>query len=213
MSIFEAKEWWGTKVGNNEEFDSNSICIENIDNETNGKLKIIVSSFQGMLRIYEPTFGEFRADNLLYEKNYNFCINQISSGSFIINCLDKQLAILTPKKLMIYSFQNLKSVNSSVKLCFEHKLKRNGSSFCTGRIGERNYDLLFVQSIDGAISIFEQDTEINTIIMSELVFPGPMSFFPKKELLIFTNTAYELEAYNYANLATTMNSNTESIFF
>ena len=34
MSIFQAKEWWTAKVGNNEEFDYNSICIANVDNDT-----------------------------------------------------------------------------------------------------------------------------------------------------------------------------------
>jgi hypothetical protein len=33
MSIFQIKELWGTRVGNSEEFDRNSICIGNLDNE------------------------------------------------------------------------------------------------------------------------------------------------------------------------------------
>lgn len=32
MSIFQIKEIWATNVGNNEEFDKNSICIGNVDN-------------------------------------------------------------------------------------------------------------------------------------------------------------------------------------
>jgi hypothetical protein len=33
MSIFQIKELWGTRVGNSEEFDHNSICLGNLDNE------------------------------------------------------------------------------------------------------------------------------------------------------------------------------------
>ena len=55
MSIFQAKEWWTAKVGEDEEFDHNSICIANIDNNREtGEDKIVVGSFQGKLRIYKP---------------------------------------------------------------------------------------------------------------------------------------------------------------
>jgi len=42
MSIFEIKEWWATKVGNNEEFDTNLIAVGNIDNSVQPKNKIIL---------------------------------------------------------------------------------------------------------------------------------------------------------------------------
>ena len=67
MSIFQIKELWSTNVGNNEEFDKNSICIGNVDNTDSRENKIVVGrnfkkmsycsfigSFEGMLRIYLP---------------------------------------------------------------------------------------------------------------------------------------------------------------
>ena len=42
MSIFQIKELWSTNVGNNEEFDKNSICIGNVDNTDTRENKIIV---------------------------------------------------------------------------------------------------------------------------------------------------------------------------
>lgn len=54
MSIFEVKEWWATKVGNDEEFDSNLIAVGNIDNSSPPQNKIVVASFEGFLRIYHP---------------------------------------------------------------------------------------------------------------------------------------------------------------
>ena len=54
MSIFSAKEWWSTTVGDNEEFDHNSIWIGNVDNDPSGEPKIVVGSFEGKLRIYKP---------------------------------------------------------------------------------------------------------------------------------------------------------------
>jgi len=40
MSIFQIKELWGTRVGNSEEFDKNSICIGNLDGARPPSVKI-----------------------------------------------------------------------------------------------------------------------------------------------------------------------------
>lgn len=201
MSIFEAKEWWSTTISNNEEFDGNSITVENIDNENPAKNKICVSSFSGFLRVYEPTFGVNRVENLLYEKYYDNPILQINSGNLMINSPDKQLAILQSKRLFVVQFFNLRGA-TSVKMCYEHKLVRNGFNFCLGRIGEKNYDMVFVQSIDGVISIYEQDSLVNSISISEIIFPGPIAVLSRKDYFLISNTAYEVECYSYNNLAT-----------
>jgi Bardet-Biedl syndrome 9 protein len=207
MSIFEVKEWWSTNISKDEEFDGNSVCIDNIDNENLNKNKICVSSFKGILRIYEPTFGSTRVDNLLFEKQLDMPIIQIGSGNFVINANDKQLAVLQAKKLIVYQFYNLRT-GVSTKTCYEHKLVRNAFNFCIGRIGEKNYDFIFVQSVDGVISIFEQDAIVNHVSLNEVIFPGPIGFLSRKDHLLVSNTAYEVECYSYNNLATT-NSKSE----
>ena len=201
MSIFEAKEFWSTSVGNSEEFDSNCITIGNIDNEIPQKQKIAVSSFSGILRVYEPSFGLFRQENLLFEKNYDSPILQISLGSFIINSNEKQLAILFSKKLVVVQFFNLRGI-TSFKTCFEHKLSRNGFNFCTGKIGEKSNDILFIQSVDGTISIFEQDSLVNAFTLNELILPGCIAFLNRKDYFIISNPGYEIECYSYNNIAT-----------
>ncbi len=202
MSIFEAKEWWSTIISNKEEFDTNSICVDNIDNETPSKNKIIIGSFSGFLRIYEPHFGHFKPDDLLYEKFYENPILQVSTGNFIINSPDKQLAILQNKKLIVIQLFNLRNI-TQIKNCYDHKLNRNAFNFCLGRIGDRNYDIIFVQSVDGVISIYEQDSLVNMIALSEVIIPGPINFLTRKESFLISNTNYEIECYSYNNLATT----------
>jgi len=63
MSIFQIKEVWGTRVGNNEEFERNSICIQGSYASENkiivGKYSIVdkenyLGSFEGYLRVYRP---------------------------------------------------------------------------------------------------------------------------------------------------------------
>jgi hypothetical protein len=36
MSLFQVREWWMTKVGENEEFDMGSMAIGNLDNDPSG---------------------------------------------------------------------------------------------------------------------------------------------------------------------------------
>lgn len=34
MSLFKARDWWSTTVGEEEEFDLGCLCVTNIDNAT-----------------------------------------------------------------------------------------------------------------------------------------------------------------------------------
>ncbi len=36
MSLFKARDWWGTIVGEQEEFDTGCLCLANIDNSSSG---------------------------------------------------------------------------------------------------------------------------------------------------------------------------------
>ena len=35
MSLFKAREWWSTTVGEEEDFDQGCLCVANIDNSEN----------------------------------------------------------------------------------------------------------------------------------------------------------------------------------
>lgn len=95
MSLFKAREWWQTKAGNDEEFDQGLLCVANIDNApdkqrtahantcTDNAAKIIVGSFQGMLRIYAPRQQEFHPEDLMLEIDLGLPILQIEAGMFL----------------------------------------------------------------------------------------------------------------------------------
>ena len=68
MSLFSTHEIWCATIGSNEEFDQGTMCVANIDNESNGSQKIITGSFQGVLRIYYPRGGEYRIEDLMVEQ-------------------------------------------------------------------------------------------------------------------------------------------------
>ena len=125
---------------------------------------------------------------------------QTETGNFsITNNNITNLAVLLIHKLIVYKFTDFLPGTEIIE--FEHTLKRNGHNLTKARVGGKTYDIIFVQSIDGAVSIYEGDTHINTVILSEVLFPGPLGYSSKKDSLVISNTAYEIECYSFNNLA------------
>ena len=206
MSIFESKEFWSTTVSKNkdEEFDRNSISIGNIGSDST-KNKICVGSFSGNLRIYSPSFGNISPNTLIFEKKMEEPILQTETGNFSqMNGNMTHLAILLIHKLVIYRFTDFKPGTEIIE--YEHKLRRNGHNLTKARVGDKNYDIIIVQSIDGALSIYEGENFINMVILSEVYFPGQIGYLNKKDSIIVSNTAYEIECYSFNNIASLKNS-------
>ena len=204
MSIFESKEFWSTSVTKDkeEEFDRNSISTGILDQSQ--KTCISVGSFSGNLRIYSPSFGDNTSNTLKFSKKFEEPILETEIGNFTRanNNID-QLAILLIHKLLVIKFKDFKPGTESLE--FEHKLKRNGHNLTKARVGDKNYDIIFVQSIDGAISIYEGENFINIVVLSEVYFPGQIGYLNQKDSLIISNTAYEIECYSFNSLATLKN--------
>ena len=204
MSIFESKEFWSTSVTKDkeEEFDRNSISTGILD--MSQKTCISVGSFSGNLRIYSPSFGDNTSNTLKFSKKFEEPILQTEIGNFTRanNNID-QLAIILIHKLLVIKFKDFKPGTESLE--FEHKLKRNGHNLTKARVGDKNYDIIFVQSIDGAISIYEGENFINIVVLSEVYFPGQIGYLNQKDSLIISNTAYEIECYSFNSLATLKN--------
>ena len=202
MSIFESKEFWSASVSKNkeEEFDHNSISIGNIGTSDPSKNYICVGSFMGNLRIYLPSFGNNSPNTLIFEKKLEEPILQTETGNFsITNNNITTLAVLLIHKLIVYKFTDFLPGTETIE--FEHRLKRNGHNLTKARVGGKNYDIIFVQSIDGAVSIYEGDSNINNVLLSEVIFPGPLGYLSNKDSLVISNTAYEIECYSFNNLA------------
>ena len=210
MSIFESKEFWSTTVSKNkeEEFDRNSISTGIL--EQSKKTCISVGSFSGYLHIYIPSFGDNTPNTLKFSKKFEEPILQTEIGNYSrANNNIEQLAILLIHRLIVIKFRDFKPGNDSIE--YEHKLKRNGHNLIKARVGDKNYDIIFVQSIDGAISIYEGENFINMVVLSEVIFPGQMGYLNQKDSLIISNTAYEIECYSFNSLATLKNDNASQI--
>jgi hypothetical protein len=147
MSIFQAKEWWSCNVGENEEFDHNSICIANIDNEkgSNAEEKIVVGSFEGKLRVYKPNRkrnNAYHVEDLIIEKDMGYPILQVAAGKFCkgvpaLGGAGICLAILSTRLISLQTVQSTASFSKLTELqC--HKLDRNAFNFIHGSFGNEN---------------------------------------------------------------------------
>ena len=178
--------------------------------EQSKKTCISVGSFSGNLHIYIPSFGDNTPNTLKFSKKFEEPILQTEIGNYSrANNNIEQLAILLIHRLIVIKFRDFKPGNDSIE--YEHKLKRNGHNLIKARVGDKNYDIIFVQSIDGAISIYEGENFINMVVLSEVIFPGQMGYLNQKDSLIISNTAYEIECYSFNSLATLKNDNASQI--
>lgn len=198
MSLFQNKEWWTTKVGEAEEFDSHHLCISSIIPSLPDESQIIVGSLQGKLRIYAPHYAPFKMEDLLFEKDFQMPIIQIASGNFSFANSNAVLCVLFFKKLNVIQFFLSKSSGGNLipKLCYDANLPRNAYNMVHGHFGRGGEkELICVQSCDGVLMIYEQENLISITQMNDFVIPSPILWVEPINCFILQNSAYELECY------------------
>jgi Bardet-Biedl syndrome 9 protein len=220
MSLFQAREWWATTSGDGEEYDNGCVCVANVDNDESGDEKIVTGSFQGTLRVFYPRQPDFRIEDLIMERELDAPIIQIEAGRFIPNSNQLGIAVLHPRKLVIYTLQAMGGGGSSasyfeLQKSYEHSLGKGGEHFtaynmCYGSFGGAyGRDLICVQSMDAQLQVFEQDSQAFTRQLRSLV-PGPLCYAPKIDAIITATTKLQVECYKYQVLASSTAIQTKS---
>ena len=88
-------------MGASEEFHNKSICVANVDNSNPPLDKIIVGSFEGILRIFSPRPRPFRIEDVIIEKDLLAPILQVDCAPKLVsaNLVQKHLdAAIDPEK-------------------------------------------------------------------------------------------------------------------
>jgi len=67
--------------------------------------------------------------------------------------------------------------------------------------GESSRDLILVQSMDGRITIFEQETHAFTRRLNNVLVPGPIIYVPKIDSFVTATSTLHVECYKYQVLA------------
>jgi Bardet-Biedl syndrome 9 protein len=92
MSLFKTRDWWSTTCGEGEVFDHGCLKLSNINDNPEKKDLIIVGSYNGLLRVYNPSVvkdkngninNAFKAHDLIIEKSFPAPILQVETGRFV----------------------------------------------------------------------------------------------------------------------------------
>ncbi|XP_054477233.1 protein PTHB1 isoform X2 [Anoplopoma fimbria] len=219
MSLFKARDWWSAALGEGEEFDQGCLCVGDVDNSGTGHDKVVVGSYMGMLRIFSPhannkTSEGALAEALLLEVQLQNAIVQVEVGKFV-SCSDLlHLAVLHPRKCSIYSVSgtagNVEHGDQyQLKLVYEHNLKRTVCNMTYGTFGGvTGHHSLCLQSMDGMLMFFEQDSYTFGRFLPGFLLPGPLVYNPRTDSFLTVSSARQLESYKYETLAVATDAET-----
>ena len=181
MSLFRMREWWGTTPGANEEFGGGCVAVGNLDNAADGTMKIATGSFSGMLRLYAPREMNFRVEDVMLESELDAPILQLAAGHLLSDANRTALAVLHPRCLAVYSVSAVAQPGSpgsnaqyySLTLAYEHQLERPACNMVHGAFGGTyGHELICVQSMDGLLTVIEQDRINLERKLSRFLLPG-----------------------------------------
>ncbi|XP_039302648.1 protein PTHB1 isoform X2 [Solenopsis invicta] len=215
MSLFKTKEWWRTQCGVHESFDRRSLLIAPLFG-VDRKDIIIVGSHGGYLRMYSPSSqwidetkspSGYKSSDLIIETQIGDCIIDMKAGKFVSGSQTTRLAVLTSKKLVIYSIiLRQGSVehgdHCDLETAYEHLLPRFPASLTTGPFGGvRGRDFLCVQCLDSTLLFYEQETPTFNLVLGNRLLPEPIIYVSRNDIFVTPSSSWILECYRYKNMA------------
>ncbi|XP_054754048.2 protein PTHB1-like isoform X1 [Lytechinus pictus] len=218
MSLFKARDWWTTTVGSGEVFDQGSLAVAKIDGNSASHDKIVVGSLNGVLRIYQPQPSKgdnLKAEDVVLEAQLQQPILQVETGRFVSASESVHLSVLHPRKLAIYSVHGVTGAvehgsQYHLKLMYEHNLQRTAHSLVVGPFGGvKGKDFLCVQSMDGTVSFFEQESFAFSRFLPGFLLPGPIKYIPRTDSFVTVSSSWQVESYKYQVLAVASDSKTK----
>ncbi|XP_040404780.1 protein PTHB1 isoform X7 [Cygnus olor] len=205
MSLFKARDWWSTTLGEKEEFDQGCLCVADVDNS--GQDKIIVGGYMGYLRIFHPhpvkPGDDMQAEDLLLEVQLQEPILQVEVGKFVSGTEGLHLAVLHCRKLCVYAVSgtqgNVEHGNQyQIKLMYEHNLQRTACNMTYGPFGGvKGRDLICIQSMDGMLMLFEQESYAFGRFLPGFLLPGPLTYSSRTDSFITVSSCQQVESYKY----------------
>lgn len=195
------------KPDGDEETHQGNMCVANIDNAQDGADKLVTGSFQGLLRIYYPRQAGFRVTDLMLEQNLEEPILQVAAGRFSSNTNGVALAVLHPRRLVVYTVSAMKGQDNEtsyydLKRAYVHNLDRTAYNFCYGSFGKgHDSDYICVQSMDGQLQMIEQERLAFSRFLNNFLCPGPLDYVPEIDAFVTMNSNMELQCYKYQMLS------------
>ncbi|ROL43071.1 Protein PTHB1 [Anabarilius grahami] len=218
MSLFKARDWWALTLGEGEEFDQGCLCVGDVDNSGSGYDKIVVGSFMGMLRIFSPHPAKpdelTEADAQLLEVQFPEPVIQVELGKFVSCSELLHLAVLHPRKLSVYAVSgtagNVEHGDQyQLRLVYEHNLQRTACNMTYGPFGGvTGHHFICIQSMDGMLMFFEQESYGFGRFLPGFLLPGPLSYCIRTDSFITVSSTRQVECYRYETLAVATDADT-----
>ena len=211
MSLFTAREWWGVTPGINEDFGGGCVTVGNIDNAADGALKIAIGSFSGLLRLYFPRQAKYCVEDLMLESTLEAPILQLDTGQVLSNSNRIALAVLHPRLVAVYAVSAVggdKELGScsdasyfKLSKVFEHVLARPACNFAHGTFGGGyGHEQICVQSMDGVLTVIEQERVVVERQLSKFLLPGPLIYCAKADMFLTFSSRMEIECFKYGSI-------------
>uniref|UniRef100_A0A673JN48 Bardet-Biedl syndrome 9 n=1 Tax=Sinocyclocheilus rhinocerous TaxID=307959 RepID=A0A673JN48_9TELE len=197
MSLFKARDWWASVLGEGEEFDQGCLCVGDVDNSGSGYDKIVVGSFMGMLRIFSPHPAKpeepTEADAQLLEVQLPDPIIQVDMGKFsgIHYTTFAQISALICSELTDFT---------ELSQCMMGYFRQHFGAVC--------HHFICIQSMDGMLMFFEQETYAFGRFLPGFLLPGPLSYCIRTDSFITVSSTRQVECYRYETLAVATDADT-----
>lgn len=79
---------------------------------------------------------------------------------------------------------------------YAHPLKRSAANFTVGHFGGTlNRDFICVQSLDGLLTIFEQESFGFSCFLSVFLLPGPLAYVKKTDTFVTSGSNWYIQFF------------------
>ncbi|XP_077056310.1 protein PTHB1 isoform X2 [Siphateles boraxobius] len=172
----------------------------------------------GMLRIFSPRPAgaqeQSEADVQLLELRLPEPVLQLELGKFVSCSELLHLAVLHPRKLSVYAVSgtagNVEHGDQyQLRLVYEHNLQRTACNMTYGPFGGvTGHHFICIQSMDGMLMFFEQESYGFGRFLPGFLLPGPLSYCIRTDSFITVSSSRQVECYRYETLAVATDADT-----
>ncbi|XP_031350274.1 protein PTHB1 isoform X2 [Photinus pyralis] len=117
------------------------------------------------------------------------------------------IAVLYPRTISVYGFVSKEGATehgtqNMLPIIYEHKLKRSAANFCVGPFGGSfTRDFICIQSLDGLLIFFEQESFAFCCFLPQFLLPGPLIYIKKTDAFLTMSSTWHLTNFSYKNLS------------
>ncbi|CAI6367804.1 unnamed protein product [Macrosiphum euphorbiae] len=211
MSLFKVRDCWSTVCGRGETFGCDALAVDDLFGADEDN--IILGSLDGVLRVYgvhstPPPDFQYSPSDLLIEVQTDSPVLQVCTGKLISCSPNKNIAVLHPFSLVVHGVNCIAGSTDHgdqyvLETMYEHKFDRSAYQMVVGPFGggSGSRDFACVLSLDGAVTVYEQQAFGFRTALPNYLHPFPIKYVRSVDGFITLNADLCLVCYKYQELA------------